>query len=165
MFRRELLSQIGGFDDRFFYHYEENDLCKRFWNHGYPILFYPGAEITHLGGQSVGRFPIRFALETYRGSYRYFYKHYGMNKAIALRKVWLLNLIIRYCGYSAWKLFKPAEALENRLKMYRVAIAWNWRLDPVRFIEKGEEPPSNYEPLAPPPDMITTERGVRHSVA
>ena len=28
----------------------------------------------------------------------------------------------------------PSEALENRLKMYRVLIDWNWRLDPIQFI-------------------------------
>jgi len=77
MFRADLLERLGGFDERFFYHCEEKDLCYRVWKSGSSILFYPGAEITHLGGQSVGRFPIRFELETYRSGYRFFYKHHA----------------------------------------------------------------------------------------
>src|SRR5262249_18085813 len=73
LFNGKLLKQLGGFDERFFYHFEETDLCYRTWKSGASILYYPDAEITHLGGQSVGRFPIRFALETYRSGYRYFF--------------------------------------------------------------------------------------------
>jgi hypothetical protein len=38
--------------------------------------------------------------------------------------------------------------------MYRVIIKWNWRLDPIRFIENGEEPHVGYEPLAPAPKVM-----------
>ena len=77
MFRANVLKDLGGFDGQFFYHFEEVDLCRRVWNAGYSIVYTPEAVITHLGGQSVNRFPIRFALERYRSRYRYFYKHFG----------------------------------------------------------------------------------------
>ena len=154
MFRGDLLKRLGGFDERFFYHFEESDLCYRIWKSGFSILFCPDAEITHLGGQSVGRFPIRFALETYRSAYRFFYKHYGRGGLIRLRWVSLLHLWIRRIGYEFLRLGKANDALENRLKMYRVIIKWNWRLDPVRFIENGEEPHVGYEPLAPAPKVM-----------
>jgi GT2 family glycosyltransferase len=156
LFRAALLKGLNGFDERFFYHFEETDLCCRVWKSGSPVLFYPGSEITHLGGQSVGRFPIRFALETYRSGYRYFFKHYGLAGALRLRRVYLLNLSIRFAGYKLLNMFKPTEALENRLKMYRVALRWNFELDPVSFIGSGEEPAVGYEPLAPAPVMIET---------
>jgi GT2 family glycosyltransferase len=154
MFRGELLKRLHGFDDRFFYHFEETDLCYRVWQSGFPILFFPGAEITHLGGQSVGRFPIRFALETYRGCYRFFYKHYGWKGVMGVRWVNLLGLTLRYCGYKLFSIFQSSEALRNRLKMYEVAISWNFRLHPCEFIKNGTEPDLGYEPLAPPPRMI-----------
>lgn len=154
LFRGELLKRLGGFDERFFYHFEETDLCFRVWKSGSSILFYPGAEITHLGGQSVGRFPIKFALETYRSCYRFFYKHYGRRGLIQIRWVNLLGLGLRYGGYKLLSLFNRAEALQNRLKMYAVAIKWNLRLKPAAFIKSGEEPNLGYEPLAPPPRMI-----------
>jgi GT2 family glycosyltransferase len=154
MVRGDLLDQLHGFDERFFYHAEETDLCCRIWKAGWKILFYPGAEITHLGGQSVGRFPIRFALETYRSRYRYFYKHFGRKGVTQLRWLNLLNLWIRQIGYSLQRPLSPSEALENRLKMYRVLIAWNWRLDPIEFIGAGAEPDLGYAPLAPAPRMV-----------
>jgi hypothetical protein len=154
LLRGDLLRQLGGFDERFFYHFEEADLCFRVWKSGSSILFNPGAEITHLGGQSVGRFPIRFALETYRSGYRFFYKHYGLKGLVRIRRVYVLGLCVRRLGYGLCNLLKPSEALGNRLKMYQVAIAWNFRLDPVRFIQSGEEPDVGYEPLAPAPKMI-----------
>ena len=151
MFRRDLLSKLGGFDERFFYHFEESDLCYRVWKSGHPILFYPGAVITHLGGQSVSRFPIRFELEKFRSRYRFFYKHYAAAGAKRIRWVTLINLWIRQVGYSLIRWFKPSKKLDDRLAMYRVVIRWNRKLDPIRFAQTGEEPEVGYEPMAPAP--------------
>jgi len=71
-----------------------------------------------------------------------------------VRCINLLNLYIRSVYYRVIRLFRRSEALENRLKMYEVAIRWNRRLDPVRFIQSGEEPDLGYEPLAPAPQMM-----------
>src|SRR5271166_6731704 len=154
MFRGELLKRLGGFDERFFYHFEETDLCCRVWQSGSSIIYYPDAEVTHIGGQSVSRFPIRFALETYRSGYRFFHKHYGSKGAINIRRIYLLSLGLRYCGYKLLSFFKTSESLENRVKMYQVAIKWNFFLEPIEFIESGKEPNLGYEPLSPPPRII-----------
>ena len=156
MFRSDLVKVLGGFDERFFYHFEESDLCFRVWKSGSAILFCPEAEITHLGGQSVGRFPIRFAIETYRSAYRFFYKHYGLKGIVRVRYVFLLNLVLRYCGYACANVFKTSKPLEGRLEMYQVAMKWNFGLDPICFIESGKEPDVGYEPLAPAPKMTET---------
>lgn len=154
MFRTELLKSLGGFDPRFFYHFEEVDLCYRVWQAGKSIRYFPAAEITHLGGQSVGRFPIRFKLETYRNRYRYFFKHYGAAGVRRIRWISLLQLGLRRLGYGILARLRPSEALANRLEMYRVLIRWNLRVDPMRFIEHGEEPEVGYEPLVPAPNML-----------
>jgi len=140
LFRAGLLKRLGGFDEQFFYHYEEVDLCRRVWQAGYPILYTPEASITHLGGQSVNRFPIRFVLESYRNRYRFFYKHYGRKGARRCQRVSLAWLRVRQLGYGVAGFVKPTDALKSRMQMYRIAIKWNRRLDPVRFIEAGEEP-------------------------
>lgn len=151
--RSALLRELEGFDEQFFYHCEETDLCCRIWKTGSKILFCPEAEITHLGGQSVGRYPIRFALETYRSRYRYFYKHFGAKGAIRFRKITLLHLQVRQFGYGILSLIRPTEALAGRLEMYRVSLKWNRELDPLRFVRTGEEPDLGYQPMAPAPKM------------
>lgn len=139
MFRRDLLQQLNGFDEQFFYHFEEVDLCRRVWNAGYSALFTPEAVITHIGGQSVARFPVRFELEKLRNCYRYFYKHFGAIGCRRCRLAIQARLRMRQIGYSLLNIFKPSDALRNRLDMYRVVIAWNKELQPVRFVETGEE--------------------------
>lgn len=141
MLRGELLKQLGGFDERFFYQFEEVDLCRRVWNAGYRIRFTPEASITHLGGQSVRRFPARFAIEVCRNGYRYFFKHFGPRGARQYRAVTLVSLAARRMGYGVWNFFRPNEGLQNRLEVYRVTALWNRRLDPIRFVEHGIEDP------------------------
>lgn len=140
MFRGQLLKELGGFDERFFYHFEEVDLCKRVWSAGHRILFTPAATITHLGGQSVSRFPVRFALETSRSRYRYFQKHFGNRGVRQARRILLLHLRSRRLKYALWNLFAPSEVLNGRLQTFRVAIRWNESIDPIRFVEQGVEP-------------------------
>jgi len=140
MFRSELLKQLGGFDQQFFYHKEEVDLCRRVWDAGYPIVYTPVASITHLGGQSVNRFPVRFEIETYRSRYRYFYKHFGAKGARQCRTVALIWLALRRTGYGLIAWLRPSENLSKRLSMYKVVTYWNRLIDPVRFVEVGDEP-------------------------
>jgi hypothetical protein len=115
------------------------------------VLYTPDVVITHLGGQSVGRFPIRFEIEKYRNRYRYFHKHYGIAGLKRCRSVSLAHLWVRRAGYGLLGLFRRDEVHRNRIEMLRVVTHWNRRLDPVRFIETGQEPESGYEPLMPAP--------------
>jgi GT2 family glycosyltransferase len=140
MLRGELLKNLGGFDEQFFYHYEEVDLCRRVWNAGHPILFTPEAMITHLGGQSVSRFPVRFEIEKHRSRYRYFYKHFGARAARRCRRLSIAKIRVRQLGYGLLNLLKPKEILQRRLEMYREVVRWNQAIDPVNFVERGEEP-------------------------
>lgn len=140
LFRGDVLKHLEGFDERFFYHYEEVDLCRRVWNAGFTIIFTPEASITHLGGQSVGRFPLRFALETNRNRYRYFYKHYGAPGVKRCRRVLLAHLAVRRLGYRLLNWSRRNHKLEDRLRTYGLVIAWNWKLDPIAFAERGIEP-------------------------
>ena len=145
-----LRQQLRGFDEQFFYHFEEVDLCKRVWDSGSSIRFTPEASITHLGGQSVGRFPIRFAIEKLRNRYRYFYKHYGEKGCRECRTVTLAWFRLRQLSYGLLNFFKPSETRTKRLEMYKVALQWNRMLDPVVFVELGREPVVNLNPTAQP---------------
>jgi N-acetylglucosaminyl-diphospho-decaprenol L-rhamnosyltransferase len=140
MFRGDLLRSLGGIDEQFFYHFEEVDLCRRVWSSGHPILFTPDAVITHLGGQSVGRFPVRFEIEKHRNRYRYFYKHFGPQAARQCRRLSIVKIRVRQLGYWLISLWKPTALIQRRLEMYREVVRWNKALDPVGFVEKGEEP-------------------------
>jgi GT2 family glycosyltransferase len=139
--RGELLKRLGGFDEQFYYYYEDLDLCHRIWDAGYPLVYTPAVAITHLGGQSTNvRFPIAFALDKYRNRYRYFYKYFGRRGVRRCRHVSIAWLLIRRIGYTLAQYVRPSDALRRRLELYRAAAEWNWNVDPVQFVENGKEP-------------------------
>jgi hypothetical protein len=51
--RATLFHQAGGFDDDFFAHMEEIDLCWRLKNQGWSIFFEPRSTVFHLGGATL----------------------------------------------------------------------------------------------------------------
>lgn len=49
---KKLFDQLHGFDERYFLYYEDLDLCKRTKEQRYSIIYYPGAQFSHLVGAS-----------------------------------------------------------------------------------------------------------------
>ncbi|HTT17821.1 MAG TPA: glycosyltransferase family 2 protein [Candidatus Sulfotelmatobacter sp.] len=140
--RRALLKSIGGFDEQFFYYYEDMDLCHRVWKAGQSILFTPCATITHLGGQSTkSRFPaLSFVLDSQVTRYLYYYKYLGRRGVRRARRVALVSAFLRGLGYGVKQLIWSTELGRGRLEVFRGLLEWNYRVDPVRLVEKGEEP-------------------------
>ncbi|HNQ68663.1 MAG TPA: glycosyltransferase family 2 protein [Bacteroidales bacterium] len=50
MIKSELFFKAGGFDDKFFAHQEEIDLCWRIQNLGYRVVIQPESTVYHIGG-------------------------------------------------------------------------------------------------------------------
>ena len=48
--KKRCWDEAGGFDDRFFAHMEEIDLCWRLKNRGYKVMYCAESEVFHLGG-------------------------------------------------------------------------------------------------------------------
>jgi GT2 family glycosyltransferase len=147
--RAELLERIGGFDEQFFYYYEDMDLCRRIWKSGYSIIFSPQACITHLKGQSTNqRLPaVAFALDNQVTRYLYYYKYDGKSGVRWARWISLMSLTLRRLGYGAAQLVTPREERRNRLDLLRTLFRWNYHVDALRLVEYGEEP--NLGALAP----------------
>ena len=72
--RREAVDAVGLFDEDFFMFSEEVDWMTRFRRAGWKVLFFPGAEVVHVGGASHGG---RLYVENLRGHLRWFDKHAG----------------------------------------------------------------------------------------
>ncbi|WP_373495743.1 glycosyltransferase family 2 protein [Aquiflexum sp.] len=53
--RASCFHSLGGFDDRFFAHMEEIDICWRFQRSGYKIGYIGNVEIRHVGGGTLSR--------------------------------------------------------------------------------------------------------------
>src|SRR5256714_12219003 len=126
LLRGELLKQLGGFDEQFFYYYEEVDLCRRVWQAGHSILYTPKVSITHLGGQSTKRrIPIAFELDKQITRYRYYHKYFGKRGARHCRRILLVWYLTRLAVYGLIQAIRPNEIRKRRLELYRAAIEWN----------------------------------------
>jgi GT2 family glycosyltransferase len=140
--RAEILHRIGGFDEQFFYYYEDMDLCRRIREAGYPIIYTPVATITHLKGQSTNQRlpPVGFALDSGVTRYLYYYKYDGKRGARLARLISLLSLSLRIAGYGLLQSIMPQKNRRNRVKLLQDLLRWNYAVDPVRLVENGEEP-------------------------
>jgi GT2 family glycosyltransferase len=148
--RTEIVKQLQGFDEQFFYYYEDTDLCRRIWESGHPILYTPDFAITHLKGQSTtNRFaPGTFALDAEVTRYLYYYKYYGVKGARSCRRSSLAGLFVRRLGYKVTQFFWPSETGKKRQELLRTLFEWNYRVDPIRLVENGEEPSIGSKPVA-----------------
>lgn len=90
--RRHAADAVGLFDEDFFMFSEEVDWMTRFRRAGWKVLFFPGAEVTHVGGASHGG---RMYVENLRGHLRWFDKHYGPKEAERVRRLLLWSLRLR----------------------------------------------------------------------
>jgi GT2 family glycosyltransferase len=140
--RGPLLQEFGGFDERFFHQFEDADLCRRIWDSGHPVMFFAGAEITHIGGQARGTYSIPMEIEIERNRYRYFDKYYGLSGVRWTKAVSLLGLGIRYGACRVLGLLKKDQSLENKRGKFLALLKWHWKLDPVRFVQTGKESPA-----------------------
>jgi hypothetical protein len=63
MTTREALDTVGPMDERFFLYLSEVDWARRFWEHGYQVVYLPTAQMYHYHQrQSKGRFGVLDAL-------------------------------------------------------------------------------------------------------
>lgn len=49
---KAMYESLGGFDERFFLHFEDIDICKRIWQAGYKLWYYPKVRVFHSKGGS-----------------------------------------------------------------------------------------------------------------
>lgn len=90
--RREAADAVGLFDEAFFMFGEETDWLTRFRRAGWKVLFFPGAEVVHVGGATHGG---TLYVENLRGHLRWFDKHRGRREAERVRRLLLWSLRLR----------------------------------------------------------------------
>lgn len=87
LIRREVTEKIGYLDERYFMYFEEIDFCLQTQRSGWKVIFFPGASVIHLGGQSSSATKKRITAGgkqlihlRIKSEFRYYRKNYGMGK-------------------------------------------------------------------------------------
>jgi N-acetylglucosaminyl-diphospho-decaprenol L-rhamnosyltransferase len=110
LLRRDAIEEVGPADEAFFLFSEETDWCYRFVRAGWKVLFYPGAEVVHVGGAAHGGRQFR---EQVRGHLRFLAKHCGPGEAERARVLLLVSLRARGLVFGG-----------ERGRAYRDTAAW-----------------------------------------
>ncbi|MBU2575531.1 glycosyltransferase family 2 protein [Patescibacteria group bacterium] len=73
--RKEVFDKIGFLDERYFIWFEEVDFCRRVWQYGWKVVYYPNASIVHHHGQSFAQAQTwQKQLWFFHSAWRYFFK-------------------------------------------------------------------------------------------
>ncbi len=86
LLRREVVEQVGAFDEEYFLYYEETDLCLRAKAAGWENWYVPWGTVMHISGASTGVTGKASELRrkpryTYESRRRYFVKNHGYRYA------------------------------------------------------------------------------------
>lgn len=95
--RRSGFEELGGFDESFFLHVEDIDLCRR----AERVWFVPGAIVRHVGSTSDAH-PVAVEWEKAKGFFRYFWKFGGAWDRLVLLLV-TPALFAAILGRALWR--------------------------------------------------------------
>jgi len=99
---RRLFYEIGKFDEAFFMYGEDLDLCYRVKKHGYAVVYYAGASMLHLKGQSglcTKNLPTLYHF--YNAMTLFYDKHFRQEYSSAT--TWLVHSAIKWKYRSAMR--------------------------------------------------------------
>lgn len=82
--RKELFTELEGFDEQFFMYFEDVDLCRRALLSGKRVLYFPDFFVLHHGGKSFSQKRAQKS-HYYQSQDYYFKKHRGYLEALFLR--------------------------------------------------------------------------------
>ncbi|MDO4727979.1 MAG: glycosyltransferase family 2 protein [Bacteroidota bacterium] len=125
--RKNIFEEFGGFDEDFFAHQEEVDLCWRLNNHNHKVYYTPHSTVYHLGG---GTLKMQSAYKTFlnfRNSVWMFIKNHPRNNLF-------INLFIRLsldglAGIFFMIKFKPQHTFAILKAHFWIYVTWSktWR--------------------------------------
>ncbi len=93
--RKKAIDDVGMFDERYFFFFEETDWAYQMKSAGWKIFYVPTAYIYHLQGQSIGR-DIRSRIEFYRSRYQFFQKWKTRPYYMLVRLVIIVRLFVNW---------------------------------------------------------------------
>lgn len=106
--RRAALAQVGSFDTGYFMHWEDLDLCRRFGDAGWAVLFVPGLEVLHFKGRSSRRRPLRVEWHKHAGLVRYFRKFHFSGLSLPLLAPVALAVVLRFLARALAQGLRPS---------------------------------------------------------
>ncbi len=139
--RKNLLDQIGLFDEDYFFFMEETDLCYRASKVRWKIVHIPSAKVYHFQGQSASKSLINARIEYYRSRYIFFKKHRSFLSSLILKIGLIIQLIINSIFYSILSLLTllSVKKFRERMVVRLNLLKWHFFLCPDSMTLSGQK--------------------------
>lgn len=102
MVKRKALADVGPWDERFFLHCEDLDLCMRFRARGWRILFVPAARAVHHRGRCGRSRPVLVEWHKHIGMIRFYRKHFRHQYPLGLMALVIVGVWLRFAAVATW---------------------------------------------------------------
>ena len=94
--KREVVNDIGYFDERYFAYQEDSDYCLMAINKGWKILYNPNAKVIHKGGVGGSNtVPMKAIFEWHRSYYKYYFKHFSKDYSFLFNLFYSLVMLLK----------------------------------------------------------------------
>lgn len=116
MLPRAVFERVGGFDEAYFLHVEDIDLCRRVRDAGWRVTYAPHLRVTHAQGTSSRSRPVFVARAKHRGMWRYFTKFDPAAHNPLLRAAVRLGIEAHFVAKAPWLLLRGARSGRRRAR-------------------------------------------------
>lgn len=116
MIRRETFNAVGLLDDDLFMYGDDMDWCRRAWDAGWEVVFYPGGQAIHDRGKTTAPYPVRFAVAQQRSVLHYWSKHHGFWGVLGIRTIMFFRHGLRYSAAVTSSILRPKRRAEGDVR-------------------------------------------------
>jgi len=102
MVKRHAMQDVGPWDEKYFLHCEDLDLCMRYRQKSWTILFVPGSRIVHHRGACSRSRPLFVEWHKHHGMLRFYRKFFRRQYPGALMWLVTLGVGLRFCAVVAY---------------------------------------------------------------
>jgi GT2 family glycosyltransferase/glycosyltransferase involved in cell wall biosynthesis len=111
--RREAVNHVGPLDDKFFMYWEDADWCRRMWQKGWKVVYFPRSSVMHYVGVSSETNIFRSVFEFHRSIFRLFDKHANAPYSL-LKPIVFWGIIYRFLFVFVSQLVRKSLRLPER---------------------------------------------------
>ena len=128
MISREAWQTMHGFDESYFFFFEETDLAYRMRKSGLLVYHDPEAMAVHLQGATAKKYQAAPRIEYYRSRYIFFRKRYGRAGEIVLKIALAANLTLNTIVLGLGAIVTLGRSREMNEKFLQRSSLWIWHV-------------------------------------
>lgn len=120
--KKDIFDQLNGFDESFFFYYEETDFCMRALKNNFKLVFQPNAKVIHIRGGSTGNISTSEANinQLVKSLDIFLQKHYSQSFRNFYLRTQILYSNINLLIFRLIRIFKKTKFVINKIEYFSI---------------------------------------------